>query len=45
MLLIIVVAVCLIGALANRYGHDSRDRLCSAEERFSAQGFEWAARD
>jgi hypothetical protein len=44
-LLIFVLAVCLLGVLANRYGHDSRDRLRSAEERFSADGLDWVARN
>jgi hypothetical protein len=44
-LLIIFLAVCLLGVLANRYGQDSRHRVRSAEERYSAQGFEWASRD
>jgi hypothetical protein len=44
-LLIIVAALCLLGVLANRYGHDSRDRLRPAEERFSAHRLDWAARD
>ena len=44
-LLIIVLAVCLLGVLANRYGYDSRDRLRSAEERFSAEGLDGVARD
>jgi predicted phage tail protein len=43
-LLIIVIALCLLGLLANRFGHDSRERLRSAEERLSAHGFSWAAR-
>ena len=43
-LLIIVIALCLLDVLASRYGHDSRDRVRSAEERFSAQGLDWAAR-
>jgi hypothetical protein len=48
-LLIVVIALCLLGLLANRYGHDSRDRFSSDEERLSAQGLRlgqpgWAAR-
>jgi hypothetical protein len=44
-LLILVAALCLLGLLANRFGHDSRARLSSAEERFSAHGLAWAPRD
>jgi branched-chain amino acid transport system substrate-binding protein len=40
-LLIVVAALFLLGLLANRYGHDSRDRSSSDEERLSAQGFAW----
>jgi hypothetical protein len=29
--------------LADRFGHDSRDGLRSAEERLSAQGFAWGS--
>jgi hypothetical protein len=43
-LLIVVIALCLLGLLANRYGHDSRDRFSSDEERLSAQGFAWGSR-
>ena len=42
-LLIVVSALCLLGVLANRYGHDSRPRLSSDEERLSAQGFAWGS--
>ena len=42
-LLIVVIALCLLGLLANRYGHDSRDRFSSDEERLSAQGFAWGS--
>jgi hypothetical protein len=40
-LLIVVIALGVLGALANRFGYDSRDRLASDEERMSAQGFVW----
>ena len=42
-LLIVVAALCLLGLLAKRYGHDSRDRFSSDEERLSAQGFAWGS--
>ena len=38
---IVVGALLLLGVLANRFGHDSRDGLRSDEERLSAQGFAW----
>ena len=40
---IVVVALLLLGVLANGFGHDSRDRLSSDEERLSAQGFAWGS--
>ena len=40
---IVVIALLLLGILANRFGHDSRDRLSSDEERLSAQGFAWGS--
>jgi hypothetical protein len=42
-LLIVITTLCLLGVLANRFGHDSRDRLRSDEERMSAQGFAWGS--
>jgi hypothetical protein len=44
-LLIVVAALCLLGILANRYGHDSRRRLYSPEEHAAAAGLTWDARD
>jgi hypothetical protein len=45
MLLIIGVAVCLLGVLANRYGHDSRDSVPYADARYFAQRLEWETCD
>jgi hypothetical protein len=42
-LLIVVAALCLLGILANRYGHDSRRRLYSPEEQAAAAGMTWDA--
>jgi hypothetical protein len=44
-LLIVSVALCLLGVLANRYGYDSRSRLRSPEEHFAAGGMIWETRE
>ena len=44
-LLIVVSALCLLGVLANCYGHDSRSRLRSREEHAAAAGMTWDARE
>ena len=41
---IIIVAVCFLGVLANRFGYDSGARLHSPEERAAATGLRWDAR-
>jgi hypothetical protein len=43
-LLVIVFALCVLGMLAARFGHDSRDGLRSPEEEAAATGMIWDAR-
>jgi hypothetical protein len=40
-LIVIITLLTLFGLLANRHGHDSRDRLRSPEECLAASGFTW----
>ena len=40
---LIIVALCLLGLLSNRYGYDSRVRSQSPEERAAANGMRWDA--
>ena len=41
-IVILVTVLIALGVLAHRYGHDSRERLSSAEERLARAGFRWA---
>ena len=41
-IVILVTVLSALGVLAYRYGHDSRERLSSAEERLARGGFRWA---
>jgi hypothetical protein len=43
-LLVIVLALCVLGLLASRYGYDSRDGLRSHEEEAAVTGMTWEAR-
>ena len=40
-LLLLLSLLILLDLLALRYGHDSRERLRSDEERLAARGFKW----
>jgi hypothetical protein len=40
-LLLLLALLLLLDLLALRYGHDSRDRLRSDEERLAASGITW----
>lgn len=40
-LIVLVVALCAIGVLANRFGYDSRDILGPKECELAARGYKW----
>ena len=42
--IVILAFLVILGVLANRYGHDSRERPRSPEERLAASGFAWEDR-
>ena len=44
-LLIMALALCALGLLAVRFGHDSRARLRSSEEQAATWGMAWDAGD
>jgi hypothetical protein len=41
-LIVLVVGLCALGVLANRFGYDSRDVLGPKESELAARGYKWA---